>query len=320
MAEFQLTWLTGGSREPRWPDFPPEVPTARRHVRLWMEPELQDEPVPAPANQAKYANVQLASIWLNRARPLFNIAMRPWLRELALNYALWTAIANGSGLRSDEDIEHIPPEWNHAYFNLVAYCLPGLTLPEISELALDAIVSLPDEPFFDVSTTLIRSVDSVYFVENGLDDSVAVGVRAALADRLTKCSGWRRLAGTRTESIEFHIAPAIAAQFFNDRIFSDNKCYLTPEGAKRLTPFLPVLAALVVSAPCLFVALVACNLLEVLPQPAHVGFVVEAARIWQKNYPDDVDFWVDNAIGRRVCAWFEKFNTPVPRCLPLLTN
>lgn len=51
--------------------------------------------------------------------------------------------------------------------------------------------------------------------------------------------------------------------------------------------------------------MVTCNLVEVSPQPDHLEFVVSAAHTWLASYADDVDFWVGNSIGRRVCAWLE---------------
>ncbi len=100
-----------------------------------------------------------------------------------------------------------------------------------------------------------------------------------------------------------HIGPAIAAFFFNDYgYFQPQKCYLLPLGVDRLDPFIPALEKLVESGPCLFVALITLNLLEVSPKPAHLSFIVTAAKTWLASYPDDSTFWIDNGIGRRVCV------------------
>ena len=59
----------------------------------------------------------------------------------------------------------------------------------------------------------LRSVDTVYFSDRGLEEAVAVHIRATLSERLTTSSGWKWLAGERAASIEMHIGPAIAAFF-----------------------------------------------------------------------------------------------------------
>ena len=58
------------------------------------------------------------------------------------------------------------------------------TPPEIAELALGPIASLPDEPFFDIVTDLLRCIDSVFFNDQCIDEAVAVGIRSELSKRL----------------------------------------------------------------------------------------------------------------------------------------
>lgn len=175
--------------------------------------------------------------------------------------------------------------------------------PEVDELALTPIISLPDEPFFDVVTQFLRSVDDVYFNDGGLQAAEAVRIRSVLAHRLMASWGWRRLRDDRSTSIEWHIGPAIAALFINDYGFAlPPKCYLLSKGVDRLDPFIPVLKELVESGPCLFVALVTLNLLEVSPKPTHLQLIVAAAKTWLASYPDDSAFWIDHGIGQRVCA------------------
>jgi hypothetical protein len=188
-------------------------------------------------------------------------------------------VANGAKLDAYEEVADPPREWNHAYFDLLAHCLPELALPEIEQLALAPISSLPDEPSFDVIAQFLRSVDAVYFNDGGLQESIAIGIRSALATRLMASSGWKRLGGSRSASIEIHIGPAIAVLFFNDYGFAQpSKCYLLSKGVDRLDSFLPVLEKLVQSGPSLFVAVVTLNLLEVSPKSAHLPFLIAAAK------------------------------------------
>jgi hypothetical protein len=168
------------------------------------------------------------------------------------------------------------------------------------------LTSLPDEPFFDTVADFVRSVDAVYFNEQGLAESAAVGIRAQLAERLIESSGWKWMVSRGSASVERHIGSAIAVLFFNQNGFvQPAQCYLLPKGIDRLTAFLPALERLVKSGPSLFVALVAMNLLEVSPRPAHLRFVVVAAKTWVDSFPDDSQFWIDYGIARRVCLWIE---------------
>lgn len=113
-----------------------------------------------------------------------------------------------------------------------------------------------------------------------------------------------------------HIGPAIAAFFLNDYGYLlPPKCFMLPKGVDRLDPFIPVLEELIESGPCLFVALITLNLLEVSPRPAQLPFVVKAAKTWLASYHDNSAFWIENAIGRRVCALIDRARLQVPALL-----
>jgi hypothetical protein len=240
----------------------------------------------------------------------------PWLRDLVQSYAGWTAQANGVGLDATEDVENPPWEWNNAYFDLLAYCLPGLALSDIEQLALGPICALPDRSFFDLLPSFLRSLDVVYFNHRTIEQSVAVSVRSRFADRLMVSAGWKRLRGQRGSSIETHIGPAIALLFFNDYGFAQPpKCYLVKGSIDQLPPFLPVLEELVKSSPSLFVAIVTLNLLEVAIRPPHLPFIVEAAKAWLGSYANDSEFWVAHGIGRRVCLAIEEIRHQEPGML-----
>jgi hypothetical protein len=306
-VDAELAWLADGHVEPDWPAFPPEPARRRRHYVVRGERDQQDTLAVEPPRPAEYTDHQAAAAWLGNARGLFDVAKRPWLRQVARSYAAWTAAANGAGLDAHEQISHPPGEWNNAYFDLLAHCLPGLASTEIDELALVPISSLPDEPFFDVMTQFLRSVDNVYFNGPTLQEPIAISVRSGLARRLMASSGWQRMVGSRSASIEMHIGPAIATLFFNDHGFTKPaKCYLLPKGAVRLDPFLPVLEKLIENGPSFFVAVVTLNLVEVSPRLAHLPFVMAATKAWLRSYPHSRDFWIGHDIGRRVCVWIEE--------------
>jgi hypothetical protein len=298
----ELAWLAGERPEPEWPAFP-AVSTSSRRRRIILVPE---QPEAAPTRRAppeEYTDHQAAALWLRAAAALADVTTRSWLREMVRAYVQWTAAANGAGLTQDEEIDNGPTEWNDAYYGLLAKCLPGLESQDIDTIALTPIISLPDEPFFDVVTGFLRSLDAVFFNEHALQAQDLVHIRSVFARRLIASNGWHHLAGSGSASVEVHIGPAIAAFFFNDHDqFQPTTCYLFPKAIDRLDPFLPLLKTLVESGPSFFTALITLNLLEVTPRPAHLPFIVMAAHVWLKSYPDSAPFWIDSGTGHRACT------------------
>ena len=85
---------------------------------------------------------------------------------------------------------------------------------------------------------------------------------------------------------------------------------VSPELSPELCPqncnsFIPTLGMLIESSPSLFVALITLNLLEVSPRPIHLPFMVASVKTWLKNSPNDINFWVDYGMGRRICVLIE---------------
>lgn len=302
-VDAEMAWLVGSGAEPEWPAFPDEEVRRRRHLRLPGGPAESQEPAKRPPDE--YVDHQAAALWLRSANRLCDVSKNPWLRDIARVYGPWTMAANGAGLDRNEDVDNPPREWNDAYFDFLARALVGLSLPEIERLALEPLVSLPDEPFFDAVADFVRSIDAVYFDGHGITETAAVAIRTKLAERLMESNGWRWMVTSRSPSIERHIGSAIAALFFNQNGYLPTKCYLLPPGIDQLPPFLPVLEKIARSGPSLSVASIAMNLLEVSPRPIHLSFIVAAAKTWVDSYPDDTRFWIDYGIGRRVCLWIE---------------
>jgi hypothetical protein len=300
----ELAWLAGERDEPEWPEFPSVSRSTRRRRRIILGPQqAESAPIRRRAPPEEYTDHQAAALWLRTAAALADVTTRPWLRELARTYVQWTAAANGAGLTQDEEIADEPTEWNDAYYGLLAKCLPGLGSQDIDEIALTPIASLPDEPFFDVTSSFLRSVDVVFFNGHDLPTDEAVRIRSLFGSRLITTSGWQSLAGSRSNSVEVHIGPAIAVFFFNDYDrFQPAKCYLPSNAIDRLDPFLPVLQTLIESGSSFFTALITLNLLEVSPKPSHLPFIIMAAATWLKTYPDSVPLWIDHDTGRRICC------------------
>ncbi len=298
--EAELSWLAGKQDEPVWPTFEPTEAHSRHRYSLGAQRRDRQE---RDAKPEFYTDHQAAALWLRKAVTILDVIKRPWLRDLAKTYSNWTAIASGSEMDADDDPDRIPDEWNNAYFDLLARCMPGLTVPEIDESALGLILGLPGEAFLDVMTIFLRSVDNVYFNGTALGDAEAVHIRTVLARRLMTSREWEWQRRDLSDSITTHLGPAIASLAFNDfGHFQPAKSYLFQKGIDRLPPFIPVLSELAERGPFLFVATVVLNLLEVSPRTAHLGLICGAAQKWISAHPESREFWVGHAIGRRVCT------------------
>ncbi len=97
---------------------------------------------------------------------------------------------------------------------------------------------------------------------------------------------------------------AIAVLVFNEfgHHFQPAKCYLLPKGVDRLGPFLPLLREVAEGGPAYFMATTLLNLLEVSPRPDHIGLACAAAKSWLASQPENREFWIGQAFGRRVCS------------------
>jgi hypothetical protein len=308
--EAELAWLDGKQHEPPWPAFEPSHAHSRHRYSLSERRRERDDREKRPE---QYTDHQAAALWLGKAASIFDVPKRPWLRDLARAYSNWSAVANGLDLDKEDDPDRIPVEWNRAYFNLLARCLAGLTISEIDELALGLILGLPGEAFLDVTTVFVRSVDDVYFNGTDLGDVEAVHIRTTLARRLMTSRQWEWQRRELSDSIIMHLARALAVLLFNDYdYFQPSKCYLLEKGIDRLPPFLPLLQELAEHGPFLFMATTVLNLLEVSPRPAHLLLICAAAKSWLAAHPDEREFWIEQAIGRRVCSAIEVILTLAP--------
>jgi GNAT superfamily N-acetyltransferase len=314
----ELAWLAGKQGEPEWPEFPPNRARPRR--RLILAPgNRKQRPLEEPPEPEVYADHQAAALWLGGAANLFDVAKRPWFREIVKAYGVWTFAANGSELEEDEETDHRPTEWNTVFFVLLAYCLPGLTLAQVEEVALTHIAGLPDEALFDVTTVFQRGVDSAYFHDFALQDTQAVQIRTALLKRIMTTRAWKRHVRERSTSTEIHFGPAIAVVLFNDywTFGPPPECYLNPKGIDHLDPFLPLLKEVAESAHFFLAVIALLNLLEVAPRTAHLPVIVAAGKGWLAAHPDNRDFWIDQGIGRRLCALMEAILASDPRAFGL---
>jgi hypothetical protein len=316
-VEDELAWLSASAPEPVWPDFEPDGSRPRRRrrrgIRIGGPPQTPETNEASPPPET-YFDEQAAALWLGALWSIVDVSARPWLRELVKAYADFSAKLNGLGLGPDEELSRSPGEWNRYYYDLLARTLVGLTEAEIDELAVARITALPDQSFFDITPQFLRAIDVIYFNDHLLE-AEAPGIRQRFIDRLVASSGWRRLVGSRSSSIELHLGPAVGVIFFNDYVLRQTTTYLKPKAMDRVAPFLPALIDVLAHGPSYFVALITMNVLELSPGASLLPVLVAGGKAWVASYGDDTSLWVEHGIGRRLCAWIDQIREASPETL-----
>ena len=311
----ELDWIEGTAPEPAWPDL--TIAYARSRVRPRRYIRIGTGATAAPAMEVGaepdvLIDDQAAGMWLEALDPLLDVDSRPWVRDLAAEYGKFSAQLNGFGRDQHDETTQPASEWNGSYYRLLAYAIVGLSDGAIDELALQGILPLPDEPFFDVASHFLRAVDVIYFNTQRLKNE-APRIRQRIAMRLSSSWNWRREIGSRSGSVERHLASCLATIFFNDYTWvGPPTCYLVPKSMDHVAPFLPTLVLLLESGPGYFLASVTLNWLEISPREFLVPVLTTSARAWLTRYDDDTGFWISQGIGTRVCSWLETMRTIAP--------
>jgi hypothetical protein len=265
--------------------------------------------------------LQSAALWTRQLTRDSNRGDLDWIVKFVEAYADWTAAANGAGLEPEADFDGDTDEWNSTFFLLLARAFVRLT-PDQASAHVASLIAVPDDSFLDIASELVPAIDRACFDGMGLDLDQALRLRALVADRLVQCAGWQRESNQSGLSIGMWIAPAIAVLFFNfyNPVTGVSSCYLrpTPEGIDRVDPFLPKLTQLMDDGPVLFCGLLTMNLVEVLPRPAHLTFVLSSALTWLRRQPTNTLLWVDTGLGGRVTKWLKSmFEADAALCNPL---
>jgi len=309
----EIAWLFEAGEEPALQAPPAFRPRTRQRRRVLANSEAPTAGGAYTVATTDRFHYQAAALWLRGASRLLDAGGGTWLQSVVRSHAEWTWVANGAGLETFEELSQTPDEWNDVYFALLARGLAGADEATADQLALEPLASLPDKSFFEAAVRFQGSVDEVFFNNFGLEPSVAVHIRLRLAERLKASSGWTWFVRRRSSSIEVHLGRALATLLFNQGgYFQPAKAYLLPPAIDRLMPFLPVLEDLAVKGASLSVAIFTLNLFEVAPRSAHLTFLLTVAEAWMAEFPDATDFWIDHAIGRRVCGLIDNAHREQP--------
>jgi len=293
----ERAWLEAEAGEPAWPSFP----RRKRYLRnAGRSKFLNDEDFEPETDGETFVVSQTCARWLRLMTRDDNPADNAWLPTLIAEYEPWTLYANGAGLDPAAEINGHLDEWNSIFFSLFARILPSVPEPDAIDCVRRAI-DLPDESFFEIAADLLPCLDALFFNNKGGTLDLLLNLRSVIADRLGQTVGWRRERDRDDLTWEVHIGPAIAVMFFNRLDSLRNvEAYLMPKGLERVEPFLGQLESLIEDGPVPLTSLLTTNLLEVAPNPSHLGFFLSAALTWLKRQPDNARLWIDHGLGTRL--------------------
>ncbi|WP_258187846.1 hypothetical protein [Trinickia symbiotica] len=303
----ELHWFTGGGSEPGWPELPDPYPPKVRHRITLGKPQLRQKRS-AVQSRVFALSAVVAAQWLSIAVELWRTDRPDLLCALVRHCWPWTAGANGVGCGPDEEPGELAFQWNDAYFAAALNAAVSTGNGGIEDYILNPLVQLPEERFLDATEAVLHELDQVWLNGGGLSDSTAVSIRERLAPRLAMTRAWRHLASERSSRIEIHLGGAVAAMFMGQHeIGQGPRCYVLPPGAARAGLLLPMLTLLTEQAAgSMFVAVAFLGLLEVEPKANRLNFIARAATAWWRAQGADAEFWIDHAIGRRLCSWIDK--------------
>ncbi|WP_143102886.1 ATP-binding protein [Rhizobium sp. NFR07] len=315
----EIAWLKGENEtEPQWPEFSTED-EARGNRRNRRRLTVGKAPTSAPKQRkfiraSTFVDDQAAALWMSTLQIVTDVSNIVWVRDLLSAYKDFSASLNGKGVDTDEELSRTAYEWNAQYYPLLAKSLGGLSISEVGALSLNDIISLPDEPFFDVMQVFLRAVDLVYFRSGELDD-VAPEIRRQLTERLIGTRGWDRHVGRASGTVEVHLGPALATLLFNDYVLTQTSTYLRHEDLARFNRIIPQLQDFLARSPSFFTAIFTMNTLEAMPEASLLPLLVAGSRAWLTAYPDNVDLWIERKLGQRICAWLGEILTSSPNAL-----
>lgn len=299
--ESESAWLKGAAGEPAWPVFPNDPPRRKRFSRIGMTAEEWEDERARPKDVVASSS---AAKWIQSAVPLLRPETMDWFRGLVDVYAEWTSVENGAGRPDDTEFSNRRTEWNMTYFDLAPRTFVGMTGNEVDRGVLQRVLTFPSEAFFDVVAVLVRTLDELYFDGRTIDGDEALRLRTLLFNELRRRRRWQRVIAEKSTSMEMHLARAVSTLFLHNESWSGGKCYLYPAGAESLKVFLPLLSGISVeAAQSQFIALQFLDLMELKADLQNLGHLVRTTSAWVAAYPNDIPFWIDYGVGKRICAW-----------------
>jgi hypothetical protein len=302
----ECLWLDGKSSEQPWPELPAWLSRPRRGIKLgeWGAADEDDDDDVVPE---EYLDDHALGAMLSHLVTLTVGPLRLWLVDLAQHLMEWSGEANGPHGEDERDRDNRPYTWNHHFFEFAG--ILGVALPHtwLIDFFVTPMTQFKDEAFHDVMATFLRGFDRATLAIDTHKPENAPEVRSLLAERIRKGWNYRRLGREKGFTSETHAGDALNAMFYQEhRATNFGKPY-TPENWAGLPPTMATLTALTSGAPTSgYLATIFLNLVESSATLPLVPHVAEAMAAWSLVYGAEPNFWSENGIGTRVCAWLNR--------------
>jgi len=331
-VDSELAWLFDGKAEPAWPEAVERKPRPRRKSRISLRRPADVEPPPpgesdhdtAPLAVVRedpvyeYFHHQAAAAWLSGT---LRLSDDHWIEGFVANGLNWTLVLNGLGLENFDELSRDPDAWNGAFFAALGRAAAQWS-PELFKARVATPFSrLPERSILKVAPHLLHGLDMAVFNRHSMTAEVAARIRGDIADVVMTTRGWRGMIGKFSTSIEITLGPAAASLFFADHVFGQGvSTNLFAPALERLDPYLPQTEKQVSNCPSYYVAMAVLSLVEVAPRLAFLPLLLTAGETWLEAFPTNTVFWVDNAIGRRLCKLYGALLSESPAAFTTATT
>lgn len=302
----EKAWLNGAKGEPPWPELPPWLTRSRRYLRLGLRgDELDDHEESASNNLHTDERVlgELASHLI-----FLTIDGAPdWLVALSAHFMQWTSAANGPQGMKDRERDNGPTKWNVHFFEYAGFLAVALSQHQVSELFLEPMCRLNDEPFHDAAASFLRGFDRATLATDTNTPESPEAVRIRIAARMRLSWGYKRAASEKATTVESHFGDLIYAMFYHGSQWGRPTRPSLPDRWVGLPITTPTISELTKDAASSgFLATIFLNLVESYPSAALLPHVADTFSAWCSAYGSDVHFWLELGIGGRVCGWLDK--------------
>jgi hypothetical protein len=302
----ECRWLDGKGPEPPWPELPSWLSRARRGIKLgdWAAADEDDDDDVVPE---EYLDDHALGVMLSHLIALTVGPLRLWLVDLAQHLMDWSGEANGPHGEDDRERDNRPYTWNHHFFEFAG--ILGVALPHawLIDFFVTPMTRFKDEAFHDVMATFLRGFDRATLAIDTHKPENAPEVRSLLAERIRTGWNYRRLGREKGFTSETHAGDALNAMFYQEHRASNTGKPYIPANWAGLPSTMAILTALTAGAPSSgYIATLFLNLVESSSTVPLVPHVAEAMAAWSSAYGAEPNFWSENGIGTRVCAWLNR--------------
>jgi hypothetical protein len=319
--EREHLWLNDASDEPAWPELPSWHLRRKRSLRLpGGAPPADDEETEIRETHAFVDERRLGCIVGYLAH--FTLGHVPsWLTSLTEHLMAWTLQANGPARNERWRSDNRPFTWNCDFFDFAGVLAVALPHNQVTSALIVPIAQLQDDAFHDLAAAFLRGFDRATFAIDTKTPQNPADVRRSIAGRIKEGWNYRRFQDEKTFTCETHAGDALTAMFYQPPAFMNRGRTSLPAKWTGLDATIETLTDLAVGAPTSgYIAFLFLNLIDTSPRAALLPFVLDAATAWSSAYGADTNFWSEQDVGGRLCAWIDRTIGEDPAATAILSE